>query len=64
MDESKLIKNQSRRNFVKIAGMGVAGLAASGFAGSALANGAITTATTGSFYVPDEGVAFQHGDLG
>jgi len=56
MDESKLIKNQSRRNFVKIAGMGVAGLAASGFAGSALANGAITTATTGSFYVPDEGV--------
>ncbi|TDK59657.1 agmatine deiminase family protein [Sapientia aquatica] len=54
MNGSKLIKNQSRRNFVKLAGAGVAGLAATGFIGTTYASNIITTATTGNFYVPDE----------
>jgi agmatine deiminase len=46
------IKNQSRRDFVKLAGAGVAGLAISGVAGNAMAQN--RAAALGAFFVPDE----------
>ncbi|MES2105498.1 MAG: agmatine deiminase family protein [Pseudomonadota bacterium] len=55
MDDMKIKKSQSRRNFVKMASAGVAGAAMSGVAGNVLAQ--ITTASSGVFFVPDENLA-------